>query len=326
MSAIIADKMIIAAESAVQRDQGNAYRGTLQKVLPHLGDAYRQNEDAFRTHMGASIIGKECGRAIWYDWHWATPAQFSGQVLRLFNRGHIEEGRIISLLLCAGVQIYQQDEKGNQFRVSVMGGHFGGSGDGICVGVPDLPVGLRALLECKTHNDKSFKELAGTNWSKYVKALLDPRLPRIRFDGVGVRDAKFDHFVQMQVYMHGMNLSVALYVAVNKNDDFIYFELVPYDAEFAAKFYQRAATIIPLREAPKKVSNSPGWKACQWCDHRPVCHLRERPAQNCRTCTWAKPHDDGSWKCHVNPGEPATLTKAQQLVGCGSYTLHEVFK
>ena len=29
--------------------------------------------DGFRDHLGASIIGKSCARALWYDFRWVTP-------------------------------------------------------------------------------------------------------------------------------------------------------------------------------------------------------------------------------------------------------------
>jgi hypothetical protein len=320
---MLADKLLVAFDRAVSHDQGNTYRRHLQQVLPHIGDANRQDDDKFRSHMGASQIGTECARAIWYSWRWATAASFSGQVLRLFNRGHLEEARFIALLLSAGVAIYQQDAEGKQFRVSAFGGHFGGSGDGVGVGIPDLPAQTAALLECKTHNDKSFKELAGLDWAKYIKSLLDPNLPRIKFTGKGVREAKFEHYVQMQIYLRGMNLPVALYLAVNKNDDHIYAELVPVDHAFADTYYERAHKIIPMVEAPKRISNSPGWFGCQWCDHKPVCHLKQQPERNCRTCSMSAPREDGTWFCGM---WNETRDKQAQLIGCSEYEQHPEFK
>lgn len=322
---MLADKLLVAFDQCVSKDQGDAYRRNLQTVLPHIGDAYRQGEDPFRSHLGASVIGGSCARAIWYGWRWTTTSKFSGQLLRLFNRGHLEEGRFIALLLTAGMQIYQQDANGKQYRVSSMGGHFGGSGDGVVIGVPDLPQGLAALLECKTHNDKSFKELAGASWAKYVKSLLDLKLPRIKFDGGGVREAKFEHFVQVQIYMRGMGLSAAVYLAVDKDNDHIYAELIALDSEFADKYYDRAHKIIPLVEAPKRISNSPGWKDCMWCDHKPVCHKigDAQPARNCRTCAMSEPRDDGTWWCNYHRNQ---LTKEKQLAGCDDYEQHPQFK
>jgi hypothetical protein len=304
MAVILASKTLAAFEAAVARDQGAAFRTWLGKVLPHLSDAYRGEDDSFRSHMGASVIGGECPRAIWYSFRWATKPRFTGQMLRLFNRGHLEEGRFIALLLTIGCEVYQQDENGNQYRISSYGGHFGGSGDGVAVGIPDLPPGTPALTEFKTHNDASFKTLKKD----------------------GVRSAKFEHFVQMQTYMHKMGLSVALYLAVNKNNDEIYGEIVPIESQVGEQFVERAHKIIPMQVAPEKIGKSPGWRACAWCDHRPVCHLGVPPERNCRTCEHSLPREDGSWYC-VEPRNLSRaagaahifLSKGVQLQGCEHY-------
>lgn len=305
-SVILAVHTLSAIEAAITADQGAAYRQHLERVLPHIGDAYRGEDDPFRSHLGASMIGGECGRALWYGFHWTTIPHFGARILRLFNRGHLEEGRFIAALLTIGVQVYQQDEQGNQFRISDVGGHFGGSGDGVGIGIPDVPPETPCLLEFKTHGDKSYKKLAKE----------------------GVRAAKFEHFVQMQTYMRKMGLAVALYGAVNKNDDDFYFEIVHLDSGIADQFIDRARQIITSPTAPDKISKSPGWFACKWCDHRAVCHLKGTPSRNCRTCKFSKANEDGNWYCSepatmkAAPELPVEISKKVQLKGCQYY---EVF-
>ncbi len=41
--------------------------------------------NGFRSHLGASLIGKECERAIWFDFRWVTRARHPGRLLRLFE-------------------------------------------------------------------------------------------------------------------------------------------------------------------------------------------------------------------------------------------------
>ena len=295
MSSIIkATKTLKAIEESIAADQGAGYRQFLGKVIPHMGDAYRGHDDPFRTHLGASVIGGECARAIWYGFRWFTMPKFGGRILRLFNRGHLEEARFIAILLSIGVQIYQQDEKGNQFRISAVGGHFGGSGDGVAIGLPDLPEGQSCVTEYKTHNDKSFQKLKKE----------------------GVRGAKFEHFVQMQIYMRKMGIPVAIYMAVNKNDDEIWAELVYLDGAIADQFVDRGRTIIMMQKAPKKLSESPGWFACSWCDHKPVCHQGKAPEVTCRSCTMVSALEDGTWFCRL---KNETRDKAGQLAACTEY-------
>lgn len=293
-----ATKTLLAIEECIRADQGSSFRGWLGKVIPHIGDAYRQNDDPFRSHMGASQIGNDCPRQIWYGFRWAMAPKFSGRALRLFNRGHLEEARFIAMLLMIGVKVYQQDEKGNQFRVSDAGGHFGGSGDGIAVGVPDLDPETQALCEFKTANDKSFKAMKKS----------------------GVKESKFEHYVQMNVYMRKMGIAVALYMVVNKNDDELYAELVPLDAEIADQYVNRGVKLVYADVEPERINNSPGWYQCKWCDFRPVCHLGQKPETNCRTCQYANPMEDGTWKCkNFESDFYGTIDKQRQLLGCNKY-------
>lgn len=319
MNVTLASRTLIAFDHAVRADQGARYRGFLKQVLPHINDAYSQKEDGFRTHLGASLIGRECSRELWYNFRWVYKEEFSGQMLRLFNRGHLEEGRFISLMLASNIQVYQQDAAGKQYRISEYGGHFGGSGDGVGIGFPDLPEGHPALTEFKTHNDASFKKLAGANWAKFAKRLVDPNLPSEAFEGDGVRSAKFEHWVQMQIYMRKMGLACAIYFAVNKNDDHIYAEIVNLDSVAADKFIARAGQIIPIHVPPKKINESPGWWGCNFCSYKPVCKQGAKTEVNCRTCQYSEPNmETGAWHC-IYPLMPRVLSKDDQKAACGQY-------
>jgi hypothetical protein len=297
---ILATRTVARIDEMVKADQGSAFREWLGKVIGHIGDAYRTGNDGHRSHMGASLIGGECARAIWYNFRWATKANFEGRLLRLFNRGHMEEARFIAMLLMIGCDIYQQDENGDQFRISHAEGHFGGSGDGVAVGIPDLPPGTAALTEFKTHNDKSFTELKAK----------------------GVRDAKFEHYVQMNVYMRKMGLAVALYLAVNKNNDELYGEIVTLDTVTADQFLDRGEKIVWMSEPPSKINESPGFFKCRWCDHRPVCHLKQMPDRNCRTCVYSDPAPAGQWFCRLME---RNIDKETQLTGCSEYVAGKIY-
>lgn len=302
-----------AIDAKIASDGGSSFRGWLGKVIPHMGDAYRTDEDSHRSHLGASILGSECERDIWYSFHWVTKGAFEPRMLRLFNRGHLEEARFVALLLMLGCQVYQQDSEGKQFRIHFGDGHGGGSGDGIGVDIPDLPPGVPALCEFKTHSEKSFIELAGPlkEWRQYI---LDGK----KFAGKGVREAKHEHYVQMQLYMRKMGIPYALYVAVNKNTDDVYAEIVALDTIVADMYLAKGERLIWEPRPPKKMNESPGFWKCRFCDHRPVCHLDAAPDRNCRTCRFADPAPGGVWNCS-NDVCPGPLDKATQLTGCSHY-------
>ena len=94
-------------------------------------------DDGFRPHLGASQIGKSCERALWYDFRWVTRSGFPGRILRLFETGQLEEARLVRNLRRIGATVLEVDpETGRQWRVEAHGGHFGGSLDGVALGLP----------------------------------------------------------------------------------------------------------------------------------------------------------------------------------------------
>lgn len=312
----LATKTMAMIAEALERDQGAKWRSFLAQTIPNQADVYNPVEEKFRSHLGASLIGRKCDRELWLSWHWTTEKKVEGRIARLFNRGHLEEPRFVALLLMIGFEFWAFDANGKQFRITGHKGHFGGSMDGVLRGCLDLPPGEAALAEFKTHNDKSFKLL--------VKD--------------GVRVAKWEHFVQMQVYMGENGLRYALYCAVNKNDDDIHIEIVEFDQMVYDRYTHRSITIIESRDPPPRIPGAgPGWHECKFCDHRPVCVGRAEPARNCRTCQWSAPVDDGKWVCG-NPkvievlkeqgyhDDTFELTKDAQLKSCENYQVRQEIK
>lgn len=293
---ILASKTLAAIDAAVEADQGAAYRVWLGKVIGHIGDAYRGADDGFRSHLGGSLIGRECSRDIWMGFRWVVKPQFSGRILRLFNRGHLEEARFIALLLTIGCQVYQQDAEGKQFRITHAEGHMGGSGDGVVINCPDVPEGQPALCEFKTHSSKSFAELKAK----------------------GVYEAKFEHYVQMNVYMRKMGLALALYMAVNKDTDELHAEIIVLDPILADKFLDRGTGLIYTETPPDRISNTPGFFKCKFCDKAQACHHGKGIAKNCRTCMYSKPVANKEWVCTFHD---KVIPYDVQIKGCDDYQI-----
>jgi hypothetical protein len=286
----IAEKTLKAIEDTINKDQGSSFRYFSGQTIPNLKDPYDPDNTPFRSHLGASLIGGKCDRDLWYGFRWYKVSNHSGQLLRLFNRGHLEEGRFIAALMSIGATVYQYDQNGKQYKVSYLDGHFGGSTDGIAIGIPEVP-NEYVLTEFKTHSEKSFKKL----------------------DNEGVRKAKFEHFVQMQIYMYEFRIRLALYMAVNKNTDEIYAEFIQADDNVARIYIERAKNIIDSPKPPKKISNNASWYECKFCSHHGICHEDETPALNCRTCMWSNPAKEATWVCNKFN---CVIDKAQQLTGC----------
>ena len=193
-------------------------------------------DDGNRPHLGASLIGRSCERQLWLTFRWVDSKKFHGRMLRLFETGQLEEARLVANLRRIGVEVHEVTPDGKQWRVSALGGHFGGSLDGAALGLPEAPKTWH-VLEFKTHNDKSFSALARD----------------------GVQKAKPEHYAQMLTYMGLTGMERAMYMAVNKNDDTIYTERVEFDPVEFAKIMARAERVINATEPPLRCSNDPSW-------------------------------------------------------------------
>ena len=258
-----------------------------------------------RNHLGASSIGDECVRYLWYKFRWMEKEVFvnyktgedvSGRMLRLFNRGHREEPVLLAHLRNAGAKIWEydpslplKDGKPQQFRCTGVNGHFGGSLDGIILW-PQFHEDYM-LLEMKTYNCKRFMELQKC--------------------GVATSDPKY--MAQMVVYGDAYSLHYAVFIAICKDDDEIHIEVVrlkdatvhltgndgTLEALTIVELRARAEYIINSPTAPDRIKYaSPTFYKCKTCTMKPVCFGTEPADKNCRSCKFLQPIANKQWFCH----------------------------
>jgi hypothetical protein len=266
-----------------------------------------ESREEHRPHMGASLIGHECARHVWLTWRWAESEKLDGRMLRLFQSGHLQEPRLVADLRRIGVEVQDTSPDGSQWRVSAVGGHFGGSMDGACLGLPEAPKTWH-VLECKTANQKSF--------DKMLKE--------------GVAKAKPQHWAQMQVYMGLTGMDRALYLMVNKNDDAIHSERVRFDKAAFELIMGKAERLVRSAEPPEKLSQDASYWVCKFCKFHSQCHSTQVPEVNCRTCAHSTPvveGDGGRWTCNVEKGapSPATIPLDVQREGCQAHRYIPIF-
>lgn len=252
-------------------------------------EAYCEDKynDGHRNHLGASLIGHECTRYLWNTFRWLYAERFTGRQLRLFQRGHLEEARFQEYLEGIGAKVveFQPDADGvenkgaKQYRVSDVGGHFGGSLDGQ-VWLPEtygLPFGL--LSEYKTKG-------TGRGFAQLLEK--------------GVKLTNDTHFVQMCVYGYKYGYKYALYMSVNKNDDDLHVEIVELDEKRAIEAINRASDVINSRAPPEKISQSPAFFKCKMCAYKDICFNDAPVEKNCRSCIHAVPVDNAKWHCELH--------------------------
>lgn len=251
--------------------------------------------------MGVPMSGvaEECARKLWYAYRWCAPPEApTAKRERIFETGNVYERRILDMLRMIGCDVREIDEAtGSQLRVELAGGHIRGKVDGRVLGLPEAPT-TEHVVEAKSMNEKAFKAL--------VKA-------------GSVREAKPDHFAQLQLYLHGTGLRRGLYAAACKNDDELYFERVEYDPAFCLALVARIERIVASPQPPERLFDDPTSKAafsCRFCPSLAICHEGEFPRTTCRSCMHATPLDGPRWLCEYHD---KFLSYADQQAGCGDH-------
>lgn len=277
-----------------------------------------------RPHLGASLVGDECARKLWYTFRWASQADYSGtlskakeksawieedtlagRMLDLFDTGDRIEERTVELLRGAGIKVWEVDPAtGKQYQVSW--GHFGGSTDGVVkhdllepvmVGDYEWRAGVVLLLEVKSYNAERFRAL--------------------RRKGVKESDPKY--WVQAQIYMLGLQEAGApidgcLFIATCKDDSRKEAQFIGLNKEEATKARDRGVAITLMDEPPERAYPTADHFRCKLCDHQETCWMGVLPARSCRTCVSATPASDGSWLCERVPENPVQIKSHEMRV------------
>lgn len=269
----------------------------LKRKLKHDIDSWivETYSDPHRWHLGASIIGNECSRYLWYTYRWFASETFDARMLRLFNRGHREEERMIEFLRGIGAEVWTHDENNKQFKISAVMEHFGGSLDGVLKLPARYNIPKPILTEFKTN---------GTG-KGFVDTVSD-----------GVQVAKPQHWAQMSTYGFHMKLEYAAYFIINKNDDDLDIQIVKLDWKLGEQMTAKAERIILSQTPPPKLSLSPTFFKCTYCPMKYVCHENKKPELNCRSCKYSVPTFNGEFNCTKHNGIiPRDFVKQ----GCGLY-------
>lgn len=265
-------------------------------IRADVDETYVQhNAGGHRSHLGASLIGDDCQRKLWFTFRWVRKPEFSGRMLRLFKRGHNEEANIISHLRMIGVEFWDKDSNGVQFRMKGVNGHFGGSTDGIARLPEKYGIDEPLIAEFKTMK-------GGAGFQKLKER--------------GMEIEKHQHYVQMCVYGNAFGIKKGIYVVLNKDNDEYYIEIVDLKKSEAEAAMQKAEVIIYSENAPARISDNSTFWRCKFCDFSDICHGNGNIEKNCRSCENAVPTDGGTWSCRQ---WGAVIPKGAISDGCDNY-------
>lgn len=263
-------------------------------------------KDLPRPYIGYSGLNAPCHRAIWYSFRWADYRYIRPQLQRIFERGDLEEARIIKDLKAAGMDCYaiingkkteifgHPDEE--QEEIIGVGGHVHGHIDGRVIGVPGAEK-TEHLLEIKTMKDKKFRD--------YIKYGLEKVHPI--------------YWGQIHSYMGKSGLKRCLFCVTNKDNEERSFKRYKFDPEVFEEMESIALDILISEVPPQKIGDSV-WYECKFCDYKEICHHGKPILQNCRTCQHVSIEDFGTWRCELTN---ELLTKKEQFDGCKNYEIME---
>lgn len=225
-------------------------------------------ENGERQYLGASEIGNECSRYLWLKFHkYITPEVFEPRMHRLFHRGHDQEGYFEYYLRELGFEIIENCYSQVRFK----DGFFSGAPDGIV-----SKDGVKYVCEYKTHSLKSFDKLKLGD--------LEKDFPK--------------HFAQMQINGSKFGCSHAIYLAVCKNDDRLFCDVIEIDLTKVKAIEDKAECISMADKPPERIATKSTAFACKFCHAKNVCWGFEMPRVNCKNCTSVeKNRSDGTWSC-----------------------------
>ena len=250
-----------------------------------------------RQHLGMSVVGGD-PRKLWLEFRWSFPLFENGRILRLFDLGNRIEDQVVDRLKKVDtIKVSATDKEGNQYRCSFLGGHMGGSVDGVVKQAdPENPEEVM-VLEVKSANNNRFRELQ---------------------QGGSYEDWSNDYSVQIQCYMAAFDLKRALIIVYNKNDSDIYTEIVEARDGVLEEMIEKAKLIIQADSPPPSPYSSTDYRIRKFMTQKQqaIYGLKQLPDDvNCRNCAHSEPMlgVDGGWLCN-NFSKP--IDEATQRKGC----------
>lgn len=203
--------------------------------------------DEPRDYIGASSIGAECDRQIWYECKGYQGEPLDTKYRRVFDMGRWLESLVVQWLREAGFRIETANEKNSLLEVVASDmPYFKGHMDGLIL-IGDHE---KHILEIKSAKDSSYKTFV----SKGIK-LWFPR-----------------YYAQLQSYMGMSGIHNAIILVLNKDSSDICDNLVTFNQKEYDNLKERAQRIYLSEKEPPRINESPAWYLCRICKFRKICH------------------------------------------------------
>lgn len=238
---------------------GGSLSETCDAIVAELdrGIVEKESKREGRKYLGASSLGDPCARKIQYRYMGFKPdtdKSFPAKTLRTFSLGHAVEDLMVMFFRDAGFDLRTSKSMNDeQFGFSIADGEIRGHIDGVICGGP-LNLSYPMLWECKSANDKKFKE----------------------FVNKGVAVANPVYAAQVALYQTYMELdqNPCVFTVLNKNTSEVYIELVPYNKALAQSVSDKAVLILEASKCGDilpRIAQNEDFHLCRWCDFHKTC-------------------------------------------------------
>jgi hypothetical protein len=210
-----------------------------------------------RPFLGASIVGHECPRRIQFDW-WCKPV-LAARTREIFDRGHYFEERARQRLITAGFRFSPP----SACYFTAVDGALRGHADGIINHGPQL-LGVYLIYPLIWEH----KALNAKTWRAVER------------DGLGKKHSNY--LTQVAMYQAYIDVTTpALFTVTNADTCELLHFLIPFDAERAQEWSDRAANIIAATRnselLPRAFDNPDDWH-CKMCPHVNRCWGKDHGA------------------------------------------------
>jgi hypothetical protein len=213
-----------------------------------LDRAFKGRDEESRHYLGASFIGADCQRQIQFDW--MCDSEHPAQLQNIFERGHFFEEQTRQQLKAAGFKF-----RPGIHGFSVADNMFRGHADGI---IDDGPTLYGITYPCLWEH----KALGQNGWRSIERDGLNKAYPK--------------YAAQVAIYQAYLDVTTpALFTVTNANDCRRLHIAVPFNAERAQAWSDRAVAIIKATQAGQLlegVADDPKDWRCMMCSHKQRCY------------------------------------------------------
>ena len=212
-----------------------------------------------RGYLGMSAIGHPCGRKLWYGLRSPVAEAFDAATLKRFADGHAsEEIQAARLRLVQGVTLWTVDPAtGRQFGYEDHGGLFRGHLDGVICGLLQAPR-VPHVWEHKAVGEKKQAQLVK------LKGELGEKNALKAWDEV--------YYAQAVLYCHYAELDRHYLTCASPGTRTVVSVRTDADPDHAKALIAKAKRIIEALAPLARLSNTPDWWQCRFCEYRTVCH------------------------------------------------------